>query len=116
MLGDRSPTFSKDSKDYVLAFLYLALGMGFIGFLQKLLFFITGENLTFDVRNLLFTSLVHKQISWFDRKDRAPGIISNILSEDITNLNGLTTETISTLFESMLALFVGVAVSAYFSW
>ena len=59
---------------------------------------------------------MYKQISWFDRKDRAPGIISNVLSEDITNLNGLTTETVATLLESFLSLVLGIALSAFYEW
>jgi hypothetical protein len=53
-------------------------------------------------------------VSWFDRKETAPGILTNILSEDITNLNGLTTETIATLVESVIALFAGIGLSAFF--
>jgi ABC-type multidrug transport system fused ATPase/permease subunit len=72
--------------------------------------------LTFTVRSLLYKSLVYKQISWFDRKDKAPGILSNILSEDITNLNGLTTETLGTVLESSVALIAGITLSSFFEW
>jgi len=90
--------------------------MGIIFGFQKFLFFEAGENLTFDVRCLLFESLIYKQISWFDRKDKAPGILSNLLSEDITNLNGLTTETMGTLLESFFCLTIGCAISGFFEW
>lgn len=42
--------------------------------------------------------------------------MTNILSEDITNLNGLTTETLATLIESFISLFAGIALSAFFQW
>lgn len=90
--------------------------MGVTGYVQKILFAYTGENLTFDIRSCLFESLMHKQIAWYDRKDKAPGILSNILSEDITNLNGLTTETVGTIGESFISIFAGVVVSAVFEW
>jgi ATP-binding cassette, subfamily B (MDR/TAP), member 1 len=76
----------------------------------------TGERLTYDVRNLLFESMIYKQVAWYDAKDRAPGILSNILSEDITNLNGLTTETTSVILEAFLSIFAGVLISAIFEW
>jgi ATP-binding cassette subfamily B (MDR/TAP) protein 1 len=65
---------------------------------------------------MLFESLIYKQISWFDRKSKAPGILSNILSEDIKNLNGLTTELIGTMAEAILSLLIGIVVSAFFEW
>lgn len=72
--------------------------------------------MTYDIRVLLFKSLIHKEVSWFDRKERAPGILTNILSEDITNLNGLTTETIGTVVESLFSLLGGIAAAAYYEW
>jgi len=116
MMGADDPDFDQERNKWISYFLYLALSMGFFAFAQKILFFITGENLTFDIRMKLFGSLVHKQVSWFDRKERAPGILSNILSQDITALNGLTSETVATILESLLALVTGVAVSAFLEW
>lgn len=112
--GNQSPTYIEDRNRMILNFLYMAVGMGIVGFLQKAVFSITGENLTYDVRSRLYRALIHKQVSWFDRKETAPGILTNILSEDITNLNGLTTETIATLVESVIALFAGIALSAFY--
>lgn len=42
--------------------------------------------------------------------------MSNILSEDITNLNGLTTETVATILEAVLGIAAGVGISAFFEW
>ena len=42
--------------------------------------------------------------------------MTNILSEDITNLNGLTSETICTILEGILCLLAGIVGSAYYSW
>lgn len=55
-------------------------------------------------------------MSWFDSKDRAPGILSNILSEDINSLNGLTTEHFSLLLEAIISLLVGVVISMIYTW
>lgn len=42
--------------------------------------------------------------------------MTNILSEDISNLNGLTSETICTILEGVLCLLAGIVGSAYYSW
>jgi multidrug efflux pump subunit AcrB len=38
------------------------------------------------------------------------------LSEDITNLNGLTSETLCTIFEAILCLAAGITASAFYEW
>jgi len=68
------------------------------------------------MRSKLFTSIIYKPVSWFDNKNRAPGILSNILSEDITQLNGLTTETIGNILEAVLGFIIGIILSVIFNW
>lgn len=114
MSGAQNPNYIEERNKWCLAFLYLAIGMGLVVFIQKSLFYITGENLTFEVRSLLYKSLMHKQVGWFDRKDKAPGILSNILSEDIAALNGLTTETVATILETSAGLFFGIFLACLF--
>ena len=65
---------------------------------------------------MLFTEIIHKQLSWFDSKERAPGVLSNILSEDITKLNGLTTENLAVVSEAVLALTIGLILALVLSW
>ena len=72
--------------------------------------------MTFSVRKLLFKGILYKHLAWFDNKDRAPGILSNVLSEDITLLNGLTTEVFALVLESALALVIGIILSLIFNW
>jgi ATP-binding cassette subfamily B (MDR/TAP) protein 1 len=90
--------------------------IGLVGFLQKYIFSYIGENLTYDVRNELFKGILYKSISWFDNKDRAPGILSNVLSEDIGALNGMTTEHFAIVMEAFLALIIGVILAMLYTW
>ena len=75
-----------------------------------------GENLIFDIRNELFRGIIYEDISWFDNKNRAPGILGNVLSEDIASLNGLTTEYLAILIEAFLGLAVGIVIALCFTW
>jgi len=68
------------------------------------------------VRILLFENIIYKPVSWFDRKDKAPGILSMILSEDVKHLNGLTTEIIGSVLEALLTLGIGLVFSSIFQW
>lgn len=57
-----------------------------------------------------------KNVAWFDSKKRAPGILSTIFSEDISNLNGLSTEIVGTLAETGFCLIFGISLSAFYEW
>lgn len=90
--GSESPTFKENRDRWILFGLVLIFASGTVAFLQKLLFSQAGEGLTLSIRRQLFTEIMYKNVAWFDRKSRAPGILSTVFSEDITNLNGLSTE------------------------
>lgn len=68
------------------------------------------------MRLKLFESIIYKSIQWFDNKDRAPGILGNILSEDIGALNGLTTEHFAILIEATLGLVFGILIAFFYTW
>ena len=72
--------------------------------------------MTYTLRIDLFKGIIYKQVSWFDNKDKAPGILSNVLSEDVNALNGLTSEHIATLLEAGLNLVVGIILSFIYTW
>ena len=75
-----------------------------------------GENLTFRVRLELLHALFHKQICWYDREERAPGIITSYTSKNVIELNGMTTELVATLVEMILMMVVCIGVGAIICW
>jgi hypothetical protein len=64
----------------------------------------------------LFEAYLHKHIGWFDNKNRAPGILTNILTEDISSVNGLTTESLGIAVEAALGLFFSCLICFIFTW
>ena len=113
---DQNPNYFTERNYWCTIFIIYILFLSIVSFFKKWLFLLAGENLTFSVRVQLYESLLYKQVAWFDRKERAPGIITNILSEDITNLNGLTTETIAAIVETLFVITIGTLISAYFDY
>mmetsp|Transcript_33800 Transcript_33800/g.44614 ORF Transcript_33800/g.44614 Transcript_33800/m.44614 type:complete len:284 (-) Transcript_33800:1325-2176(-) len=75
-----------------------------------------GEKLTLHLRMMLIEEILHKQISWFDREDRAPGIITNTISSNIASLNGMTSEVLVTLWELACIMLIGMIGGAIFCW
>ena len=68
--------------------IYCAIMFGFsffaflTGFFQKLSFGVIGENVSFKVRQVLYSNIMSKHLGWFDQKENAPGILTSTLSGD----------------------------------
>lgn len=101
---------------WTCVFVVLCIFIGLSSYLQKLWFGRGGENLTFKLRIKLFEAYLHKNIGWFDNKSRAPGILTNIITEDISAVNGLTTESLAIAVEAGLGLFFSCLICIIFSW
>ena len=56
----------------------------------------------------LYMSMLRKHISWFDHQENFPGQLTNLLSEDIQNVKGASSENIASLIEGMLQIFIAI--------
>lgn len=113
-IGDQTFLDRRDKLTY--AFAFLCVGIGLSSYIQKLCFSLGGENLTYRLRVKLFEAYLMKDVGWFDTKDRAPGVLTNILLEDITQVNGLTTEASGILVEAALGMTISAAICIFFCW
>ena len=108
--------YEEQRNTWTYAFIGLVIGIGISSFVQKLCFGFGGDNLTLKLRNNLFEAILRKHVGWFDNKDRAPGILTNIITEDISSVNGLTTEAIGVMTEAGLGLTISCLFCAVLSW
>lgn len=108
--------FKEERDKWTWAFAILCLGIGLSTYIQKLCFSLGGDNLTYKLRVKLFESILMKDVGWFDSKDRAPGVLTNVILEDISALNGLTTEASGIIVEAVLGLTISAAICFIFSW
>ena len=84
--------FFQEQRNYWAAiFIGIIFGIGFSAAIQKLCFGFGADNLIHTLRVMLFEAILRKNIGWFDDKQKAPGILSNMLTENISAVNGLTT-------------------------
>lgn len=72
--------------------------------------------MTYTLRIKLFRALMHKSVGWYDNKQRAPGILTNMITEDISALNGLTTESFSIAVEAGFGLLFSCLLCFLFTW
>lgn len=116
MLDINDPEFVTQRNFWISMFGVLTVGMFVSSFVQKLSFGYCSENLVKTIRLKLFESILYKHIGWFDNKGRAPGVLGNIIQEDIQALNGLTSEVYSVAIESILGIIVSSALCLWFNW
>lgn len=112
----KNEAFYSDRRLWCILMLIFSLLIGLLSFLQKLLFSITTENLTFDFRVAIFEKLIFNSVSWFNRDERSPSNLTHILSEDVKNMHGLTIETVSTGLQLIITIIAGVIASGIFDW
>ena len=93
-----------------------ALTSLFTAFSQKFAFGVVGENITKHIRKALYSSLLKKNIGWFDLKDNAPGVLTSALASDAQCLTGASTEGFAVMVESLFALTCGLILGFSYSW
>lgn len=111
-----NPNWIEERDELLWYFLGLCLIIGFISGVEKAMFAVTGENLTYNVRRDLMRGILFKQVAWFDSESRAPGILTDVLSSDVSALNGMTTEVMATVIEAFCGLLFGLGVACVISW
>lgn len=83
MMDVNDPQFVEQRNFWIAMFGVLTVGMFVSSFVQKLSFGYCSENLVKTIRLKLFEAILYKHIGWFDNKSRAPGVLGNIVQEDI---------------------------------
>jgi len=85
-------------------------------FTVRFSFGVVGENITEAIRNKMYTSVLKKSIGWFDLKENAAGVLTTVLANDASSLQGASTEALGIIIESMVGLLCGAIIAFFFSW
>ena len=110
------PDWEIEARNILLFMICWVIYLSLVHFGEKTLFGMMGEKLTMHLRVSLIEEIMYKQISWFDREDRAPGIITTIVASNIADLNGLTSETIVSIFEVFAIVILGLIGGTVVCW
>ena len=97
--------------------MFLVTFAGFVGtFFMYGILSMMSENVTIQVRNQLYKSIIKKEIGFFDEKENAPGVISSTMANDTSTLNGAATDGAVSYLQSLCSLIVGIAIGCYYCW
>jgi ABC-type multidrug transport system fused ATPase/permease subunit len=67
---------------YLATVALLCIGAFAFTFLQMVSFGVIGENVTLIMRKALYSSILSKNIGWFDNKDNSPGQLSSTMATE----------------------------------
>lgn len=92
-------------------------GVTFISYMFKsYLFSVLGENVTLQVRQLLYRSILEKNIGWFDEQDNQSSVLTSAMAQETSIINGASSESLGPYTESVFALFGGLIIGFWFCW
>ncbi|CDW80298.1 abc transporter family protein [Stylonychia lemnae] len=116
MLRPESPTYIADRNFWCSLYTILAVLIGIFEFLNKRNGKVLNENLIYNIRTKLYQSILRKNLGWFDRQERAPGVLSNLFSEEVNYLNGLTSEFYYSILDASMCMVIGCCLSFQINW
>ncbi|KAJ3159866.1 GTPase-activating protein [Irineochytrium annulatum] len=97
-------------------FVVLAAVTALTNVLQNASFGLANEYLTERVRQKLFHSILHQDISYFDDEDHSTGVLTSGLSIDAQKIQGAAGVTLGTALQLCATLFGGLIVAFYYGW
>ena len=108
--------FSNERYKWILILFGIVVAVGISSFLQRLSFGYGGDNLACTLRLKLFSAILTKHLSWHESTDKSPGVLTNVLIDDISTVNGLTSEVRGLQLEGIFGMVISTVICAFFSW
>ena len=73
-------------------------------------------NLTFDIRKILYLSILKKNIGFFDFQENSTPVLSTIMQSDTSKINGAAADAVPPQLEGTSMLILGLGCALYFNW
>jgi len=113
-------SYNEYVNDNVDNYVWIICGMGgltlLFSFISKFSFSLLGENVTLKIRFDLYRSILRKNIGWFDEAGNSPSVLTSAMAEDTSIINGVSTESLAAILESLFSILVGVGIGFYYCW
>lgn len=97
--------------------MFICAIVGFVfAFVQKTSFGMIGETVTLRIREQLYRTILSKHLGWFDEKEHAPGILTDVMASDAQVINGVSAEGLASSLSAFLSIVAGISLSFVFNW
>ena len=101
---------------YCIALLVIAFCSAMGVFMQKKSSSILGENVTYNIRQVLYRNVLTKNMAYFDNKENGVGVITSIMASETMLINGACSESLTPIAEGLSALLVSDIIGLCFCW
>ena len=75
-----------------------------------------GEEVTFQIRNLLYESILRKHMGFHDYRENGSAVLTSAMAEDSAIINGVSTESVGPMVDGYCGLLIGLALGLAYSW
>ncbi|BFF99359.1 multidrug resistance protein homolog 65 [Drosophila madeirensis] len=96
--------------------LVIGVAAGIVCFIQTFFFNLAGVWLTMRMRSKTFSSIMHQEMGWFDRKDNSIGALSARLSGDAASVQGAIGFPLSNIIQALTNFICSIAIAFPYSW
>ena len=105
-----------ETRKYCTGILIIAFTTGLGMFLSKYSFGTLGQNVTKEVRKLVYASILGKNIGFFDAKENGTSVLTSAMEEDASVINGVGGESVGPFADALCACALGVSIAFYYCW
>lgn len=115
--GEEADDFVMRQSYYVIGAAFVLVAFNGIGFfLRNNSFGTLSENLTNEIQQLMYRSLLQKHIGWFDDRNRATSVLTSTMAEGTARINDAGSTALQPVITAGMSLTVGLSLSAAFCW
>ena len=101
---------------WVILFAVVGIITLFSYFIAKKSFGTLGENVTLSVRKYLYSSIMQKNIGWFDHPENGTSVLTSAMAQDTSIINGVSTESIPPQLEALFSFMGGIIIGFIYCW
>ncbi|KAL3285402.1 hypothetical protein HHI36_019506 [Cryptolaemus montrouzieri] len=106
----------EESKLFCIGFVALGVVIGLSYLIQVYSFKVVGENLTFRVRSLMFSTMLKQEIGWFDSEENGIGALCSKLSDEAAFIQDASGIPLCNMMSSLSTMSIAIIVAFYFQW
>lgn len=92
--GVSAADLEADISSWALLMTTCALVLGIGAFTQRSSFGTLGNNVTLEVRKMLYANIMQKNIGWFDNRENTPSVLTTVIASDTAVVNGVSSESL----------------------